>query len=99
MQTAILLLGCQRRGVLHAKNLIQWLTRRDIILREPALSVEWATIFMLAPVRAFSRVYFNRTCQESILSNIWVAGNCFSKYTTRQLDERLGSVARVSICS
>jgi hypothetical protein len=49
-ETLILLFSRYWWSAFQTKNLIHWFSCREIVAREPAFSVKWACILMLAPV-------------------------------------------------
>lgn len=59
VHTPVLLFPGHRRRSPHTKHLVHWLTCRNIVAREPALTIKRAGIFMLTPVRIFRWVYID----------------------------------------
>jgi hypothetical protein len=50
VHASLLLFPCHGRRALHAEHLVHWFTSRGIVAGKPALPVEWAGVFMLAPI-------------------------------------------------
>src|SRR2546421_13008160 len=75
MEAAVLLFQGNGRGAFHTKDLVHWFARHDIVVREPAFTVEWTGIFMFTPIRAFRWISLDATRQLYCLSYTRGSGN------------------------
>lgn len=50
VHTAVLLFPGHRWRTLHTENLVHRLASRGIVAGKPAFTIQWAGIFMLAPI-------------------------------------------------
>jgi hypothetical protein len=69
LETLVLLFSCDRWSAFETKHLIHWLSRRDIIVRKPTLTVEGTGIFVPTPITIFFWIDIYRIRQADILPN------------------------------
>ncbi|GAC1389021.1 MAG: hypothetical protein NVS4B11_06380 [Ktedonobacteraceae bacterium] len=69
LKAFFLLFLCDRGSIFQTEDLIHWFTRRNIVAWKPTLTIKWAGIPMLAPIRVFRWMSVYCARQPDILPN------------------------------